>query len=120
MRLDPRIRTIVAKADKLIAESGCRAVCIACFQRKQTDRPPDEQGGCCQGCEESKPSGCNPKPVSCAVWLCSYAQRKFPKLTKQLAALQKEAGILASPYGDYWRMKSIYHEARLVQIQGAK
>jgi hypothetical protein len=119
MRLDPRIRALVAKADQLIAESGCRAVCIACFNYQLTDIDPCYQGGCCTGCVASVPTGCEPKPVSCAVWLCTYAKRRFPELDVQLGQLRYKAGELGSNTL-YHRLASLTEESRLVQIQEAK
>ena len=72
----------IQEAEQLMESSGVRALCTACWARTDPDNP--KPGGCCSGCQLSAPTGCLNKPLSCTLWLCSYATNKYPGVAAKL------------------------------------
>lgn len=113
-RRDPQVLASVRLAEKLIANAGIPAICTRCFAGELSENVADN-GGCCSGCKLLGPHGCTEKPLSCALWLCSYLKERFPALNEQLKQIGKTQPneIVYAPR--YYSLES--EQARLVQIE---
>lgn len=83
---DPEVLAQIEEIDALLASSGVRELCNACWRgelKKETGG-----AGCCHGCSLLTPTSCTAKPLSCALWLCEYAKKKFPEVEKKLRAIR--------------------------------
>ena len=67
----------IGKIDEMLKDTRVRDFCISCI------RGP--AGGCCQGCSNLGPNGCTDKPLACALWLCSKADKAFPQVAEALS-----------------------------------
>lgn len=61
-----------------VALSGLRQMCLDCFAGKLGKTP------CCVGCPLHTGTGCASKPVSCALYMCWDARKKFPEIAEMM------------------------------------